>query len=514
MNDLLSANAFKEQFASLRVAVDAVLCEFADFVDKRFTHLQMEMSGKEKEIEYLKRRLRIYQKELSYVQAYGSGAGRDKQQQTPERLCAPPGAETAMKDAVNLDPAIRAAKDPESESWSGCHNWSPSNKGGQTKRPAPQNEPGETACKREDLTIRVLVVGGDEGFEDREAAFETKASNSEEIFSQDITLPVGRISKQTYFKGDRISLVHSSVENAKSRHPQGEGEDQQHGRDNAEVSEQKSGQVKQESYGSDCVISHFMPQTPDSGFASENISLNDKGKEIRPVSIQGSLVHTENERQPGKEGVVVALNENRLNSRKKQFCRFGNGNDFIQKSEARTHTGKKNFQCLECGKKFRTSSILKNHQRIHTGEKPFVCGECNSAFNQLAHLKRHQRIHTGEKPYSCSVCKSTFNQFAHLKTHQRIHTGERPYSCSECGKAFSQLNILQRHRRIHTGEKPYSCPHCSSTFKQLSHLKRHMQIHSGEKPYACEKCGKTFSQLSILQRHYQIHSEVPERWTL
>ncbi|XP_060128188.1 zinc finger protein 723-like [Zootoca vivipara] len=99
---------------------------------------------------------------------------------------------------------------------------------------------------------------------------------------------------------------------------------------------------------------------------------------------------------------------------------------------------KKTFKCMECGKRFSQSGILRNHQRTHTGEKPFKCLECGKSFTTIGNLKNHQRTHTGEKPFKCMECGKSFSQSGHLRNHQRTHTGEKPFKCMECGKRFSQ----------------------------------------------------------------------------
>ncbi|XP_075422765.1 uncharacterized protein LOC142463838 [Ascaphus truei] len=176
--------------------------------------------------------------------------------------------------------------------------------------------------------------------------------------------------------------------------------------------------------------------------------------------------------------------------------------------QQRIHTGKKSYNCSECGKSFSQKSHLVTHKRIHTGVTPYSCSECGKSFSQKSHLVTHKRIHTGVTPYSCSECGKSFSQKSYLVTHKRIHKGAKPYNCSECGKSFSQKSHLVTHKRIHTGVTPYSCSECGKSFSQKSHLVTHRRIHKGAKPYKCSECGKSFSEKSSLVRHQIIHTGV------
>ena len=51
-------------------------------------------------------------------------------------------------------------------------------------------------------------------------------------------------------------------------------------------------------------------------------------------------------------------------------------------SDMTCKTGKKAFNCSECGKRFSQKSKLTEHMRIHTGEKPFICSECGKRFTR------------------------------------------------------------------------------------------------------------------------------------
>ncbi|XP_070832598.1 uncharacterized protein [Chaetodon trifascialis] len=109
-------------------------------------------------------------------------------------------------------------------------------------------------------------------------------------------------------------------------------------------------------------------------------------------------------------------------------------------------------------------------------------------------------------PYVCTFCSRRYAHQCQLRIHERVHTGEKPYQCIQCGKSFGQVCSLKRHQMVHTGERPFPCSHCGKQFSTSTNLKVHQSVHTGEKRFHCSTCGKNFSFLSNLIRHQGLHT--------
>lgn len=96
-----------------------------------------------------------------------------------------------------------------------------------------------------------------------------------------------------------------------------------------------------------------------------------------------------------------------------------------------------------------TNANRRKHARTHTGEKRYECVDCHKKYSAPNSLAIHKLLHSGHKPYECDVCSAAFRCSSQLVNHRRIHTGERPYTCDLCGSAFSQASNLNTHRKTH-----------------------------------------------------------------
>ncbi|XP_073704087.1 zinc finger protein 576, tandem duplicate 1 [Garra rufa] len=164
------------------------------------------------------------------------------------------------------------------------------------------------------------------------------------------------------------------------------------------------------------------------------------------------------------------------------------------------------FTCYVCDQHFSSSKELMTHQRTHTGNERFKCPFCSEAFYRSCELTRHKKqTHFSKHGYTCSECGKPFKTFTLLRYHQRVHTAEKPFVCihKHCGRKFSASKSLQHHLEKHQkednlddqtnasattkkkrdkgkNERKFPCSQCAAVFKtskaQLLHIKnKHSQ---------------------------------------
>lgn len=131
-----------------------------------------------------------------------------------------------------------------------------------------------------------------------------------------------------------------------------------------------------------------------------------------------------------------------------------------------------------------------------------ICIDCGKRYSTSSNLARHRQTHrssSDKKARKCPHCNKVYVSMPAYSMHVRTHN--QGCECPYCGKKFSRPWLLQGHIRTHTGEKPFSCPKCGKAFADKSNLRAHIQTHSTEKPYECGRCGKAFALKSYLYKH-------------
>ena len=86
---------------------------------------------------------------------------------------------------------------------------------------------------------------------------------------------------------------------------------------------------------------------------------------------------------------------------------------------------------------------------VHTGKKDFQCDRCEKKFAQKSDLKRHVLTHTKLKAHGCDICYKKFSLKHNLDIHFRtVHLGEKPFGCKECdGKWYASCSGRDNHLR-------------------------------------------------------------------
>lgn len=140
---------------------------------------------------------------------------------------------------------------------------------------------------------------------------------------------------------------------------------------------------------------------------------------------------------------------------------------------------KRNFPCTICSFAAKCAYDLRRHMETHSMEnRSFECHICHAKLLPR-YANSHMKSHDTTRNFECSECGQRFKRGSALKRHQVLHqttTGSGPsFTCDVCSKVFIRMDGLLRHRRRHGVAMNYHCRVCNKGFiEQKSYL-----VHEG-----------------------------------
>ncbi|XP_055373074.1 zinc finger protein 43-like [Condylostylus longicornis] len=152
------------------------------------------------------------------------------------------------------------------------------------------------------------------------------------------------------------------------------------------------------------------------------------------------------------------------------------------RNHIRRHKGEKPFKCSKCSAAFNDKINLKTHYIVkHTEGLKVPCQYegCERIFKTVELRKRHERyIHNSDRNYLCVQCGMRFKTTSKLNEHMKkrhLDYDDRPFECGFCKKKFIFHQDLKNHVMTHTGEKPFKCELCSKAFIKKYELTKHLR---------------------------------------
>lgn len=186
----------------------------------------------------------------------------------------------------------------------------------------------------------------------------------------------------------------------------------------------------------------------------------------------------------------------------------------IRKHEMAVHEDpeRRDFPCLKCPKKFKTSSNLMEHVKVHEPGFRHNCSVCNKQFRSLVGYQQHQRTHTGDL-FSCKVCGEKFQSKHSASRHEKDVHGV--YSPEEGGEGRVWRCALPSCRAQFGGEEEYRlhsktahqarssvvlCELCRKICTNRAALRSHLRKeHSGQTPAGESRMARKEGRRSLLK---------------
>lgn len=154
-------------------------------------------------------------------------------------------------------------------------------------------------------------------------------------------------------------------------------------------------------------------------------------------------------------------------------------NENLYKQHFKTHD-KTEVLCELCGKSAAGQAAMKLHKRHdHPKSRIYTCSLCPLQFDSYNKYSNHKRNYhkdpNKEQPAYCEICGKKFKSTTVLKRHLLIHSDERTFKCNICGASFKQQVALYTHSRTHSDVNNYSCFQCGMTFRWKQTFDKHVK---------------------------------------
>ncbi|XP_072250610.1 uncharacterized protein [Leuresthes tenuis] len=133
-------------------------------------------------------------------------------------------------------------------------------------------------------------------------------------------------------------------------------------------------------------------------------------------------------------------------------------------------TGRGNYKCQECGKKFGLLCVYQRHLRYHKKE-PNKCPQCPAQFKNCSSLELHLQNHpsteqadenngqrspvnatSADQALEKSNAEDIEDEYMNHKQNERGNSSEALYECTECTETFSSLDTFLQHQTSHGSE--------------------------------------------------------------
>lgn len=181
-------------------------------------------------------------------------------------------------------------------------------------------------------------------------------------------------------------------------------------------------------------------QEPDSNLESDEELLS----VIKTIKYGYKPSKTVKKAKPSKKRHKTSNNDSNI----KHICEECGKSVIDLKAHSYLHqpvSARKRLKCHKCDKMFSSHSARCKHNKIkHLGIKQM----CNICKKEVTHLRQHRLVvhEKGSLPYECVECGKRFISKSLLELHMRLHTKDRPFNCDSCDKSFGSKHLMLQHR--------------------------------------------------------------------